>query len=107
APKTPPATAHTRVATVNALALPSAPTAGRTFHILVPSITLSTHAKVRATSVRCKATLRAAHLVGTGSGSCTFRIPATSGSQRLLVQVTVTFKGVSRTRTLGFTVRKP
>jgi hypothetical protein len=93
------------VKTVNVVGLPAKPTAGLTFRILVPSLTLSTGAKVRPSTIACAATLSHKTIRGTAGGHCTYRLPATAGGQWLVVRVVATYKGASRTRSVAFKVR--
>jgi hypothetical protein len=104
---TPPATTKTAaVASIRVLALPSAPTAGLVFRVLVPSVKLTTGANVHPDSARCTATLAGKVLRGTAAGGCTFSVPRTAGGKTLVVHVTIKYKGKSKTRTVSYKVRR-
>jgi hypothetical protein len=107
APVTPPAaTKAATVTSIKVLALPTAPTAGLLFRVLVPTVTLSTGVKVHPDSAGCAATLTGKALRGTGAGRCTFAIPKTAGGKTLVVHVNAKYNGMSKSKTVGFRVRR-
>jgi hypothetical protein len=106
-PATTPPAAKATVSSIRVLSLPAAPTAGLRFRVLVPSIRLSSGATVHPDSARCVARVTGKILRGTAVGGCTFAIPKTAGGKLLVVQVTIRYKGMTKTRTVAFRIRRP
>jgi hypothetical protein len=105
-PATTPPAAKATVSSIKVLSLPAAPTAGLRFRVLVPSIRLSSGATVHPDSARCVARVTGKILRGTAVGGCTFAIPKTAGGKLLVVQVTIRYKGITKTRAVAFRIRR-
>jgi hypothetical protein len=104
APQTPP-----KPATLTAMkvaTLPSAPTAGLPFRVLVTRVTLSTGLSQAPQHVACSATVGGAALRGKGAGGCTFAVPAKAAGKTMAVRVTATYGDAKRVETLRFKVRR-
>jgi hypothetical protein len=93
------------ISAVSVRSLPAAPTPGVTFTVRA-SIALSTGGSVTPTSTKCSAKLAGVPLKGSGRGGCTFRIPKSAGGKRLTVSVTAGYEGKSKTKTVGYIVRR-
>lgn len=70
------------------------PKAGKPFRISSLAVHLSTGTTVKATALRCTATLGGKHLAGSGTGGCTFRLPATAKGKKLVVHVKGKYRSV-------------
>ena len=83
------------VDTIAAKFVPSPPKAGAVFQAPLVRLKLSDGKTVLAAGYRCVAQLAGKLLRGTGTGSCTFRIPKNARGKRLRVTLFVTYNGVT------------
>jgi hypothetical protein len=100
----PPPPAPVTVTSVSAV-YAGAPTHGKTFRVTGLAVDLSNGTEVKATSLKCSATLGGAHLAGTGAGGCTFHLPAKAKGKKLSVKVTGKYKSKTVTNTVSFKVK--
>ena len=93
--------------TVSSVAVASAgvPTHGKVFHISGLTVDLSNGVETKAKSLKCSATLGGKHLAGTGTGGCTFHLPATAKGKKLVVKVTGAYKSTKLAKTKTFKVK--
>jgi hypothetical protein len=100
-----PASSNT-VTAVKVTALPSVPTAGLMFRVLVPSVKLTSGDSVRPDRTTCSARLTGKTLRGRGIGGCVFTIPRSAGGQTLAVVVTAKYGDSTRSKRLNYRVRR-
>lgn len=86
------------------------PRVGKAFSVKVTGLNLpqtDVSGAVQPESWKCTARLGGKTLAGSGTGGCTFRIPKQkSKGKRLVVTVSVTYQGASKSIQLPYTVRK-
>jgi hypothetical protein len=83
---------------------PAAPRAGRAFRVAGVTVTLET-GENRTATFRCRATLGGKSLRGSGVGGCRFALPRNARGKRLVLAITATVSGQSRTLRKVFRVR--
>lgn len=103
-PPPPPAPQPVTIDSV-AVAVAGVPTHGRSFHVTALKVDLSNGAETKATGLKCSATVGGARLAGTGTGTCTFHLPATSKGKKLTLRVTGHYKAKTLVKTASFTVK--
>jgi galactokinase len=81
------------------------PKHGASFRITKLDVDLSNGVEVKATSVKCSATVGGAHLAGTGAGGCTLHLPATAKGKALVVKVSGHYKAKTVSNTIHLTVK--
>jgi hypothetical protein len=85
------------------------PRVGKPFSVKVNGINLpqtNVSAAVQPDSWTCTARLGGKRLAGAGTGGCAFRIPKKSKGKQLVVTVSVTYEGATKSIQLPFKVRK-
>ena len=88
---------------------PAGPRVGKPFTVTVSGIKLpqtTVSDVVQPESSKCTAKLAGRTLRGSGSGGCTFRIPKKSKGKQLVVTVSVTYEGATKSIQLPYKVRK-
>ncbi len=93
------------IAAVRARFSPAAPRAGLRFRVSGVTVRLETAEEMSATNFRCRATLGAKKLRGSGAGGCAFSLPRNAKGKRLSVAITATVEDQSKTITSSFRVR--
>lgn len=88
-----------------AVAYAGVPHHGKVFRISGLTVDLSNGVETKASGLKCSATLGGKHLAGTGTGGCTFHLPATAKGKRLVIKVTGKYKTSTLARTKSFTVK--
>jgi hypothetical protein len=83
---------------------PAAPRAGRTFRVAGVTVALET-GENRTATFRCRATLGGKSLRGSGVGGCRFALSRNARGKRLVLAITATVSGQSRTLRKVFRVR--
>jgi hypothetical protein len=81
------------------------PTHGKTFRVTGLTVDLSNGTEVKASSLKCSATLGGAHLAGTGTGGCTFHLSAKAKGKKLTIKVTGKYKAKTVANTVSFKVK--
>jgi hypothetical protein len=99
-PPPPPVTVNSVTATYTGV-----PTHGKTFRVSGLTVDLSNGTEVKASSLKCSATLGGAHLTGTGTGGCTFHLPAKAKGKKLSIKVTGKYKSKTVANTVSFKVK--
>jgi hypothetical protein len=78
---------------------------GASLRVTKLDVDLSNGVEVKATGVKCSATVGGAHLAGTGVGGCTFRLPKTSKGKKLVIKVTGHYKAKVVSKTIHLTIK--
>lgn len=94
------------ITSIKVRARPAVPAAGSSFRILVPSIGLKGQDATAPESVRCRASLGGRPFRAKRTGSCTFAIPKKAGGKKLVIRVTATYQGSTKTKIVRFTIRR-
>jgi hypothetical protein len=81
------------------------PKHGASFRITKLDVDLSNGVEVKASGLKCSATVGGAHLAGTGAGGCTLHLPKTSKGKKLVVKVSGHYKGKTVSNTIHLTVK--
>jgi hypothetical protein len=98
--------ARPHVEAVNATFSPSRPRAGQRFRVASVRFVLPENEVIPGEGFRCRATLAGKRLAGKGVGGCTFTLPKTAKRKRLVVTLSITEDGRSKSfRPYSFVVR--
>jgi hypothetical protein len=81
-----------------------APKAGHAFVVKSLDVDLSNGTTVKATGLKCTATLGGLAVHGTGAGGCTFKLPTTAKGKRLTVRAAGSYNGLGVVKTTTFKV---
>jgi hypothetical protein len=103
-PPPPPPPAPVTIDSVTAV-YAGVPKHGASFRITKLDVDLSNGVEVKATSMKCSATVGGAHLAGTGAGGCTFHLPKTSKGKKLVVRVSGRYKAKTVSNTVRLTIK--
>jgi hypothetical protein len=80
------------------------PKAGHAFVVKSIDVDLSNGTTVRATGLKCTATLGGVVVHGTGAGACTFKLPKTAKGKKLTVRAAGSYNGLGVVKTTTFKV---
>lgn len=80
------------------------PRAGHALIVKALDVDLSNGTTVKATGLKCTATLGGVAVRGTGAGSCTFKLPKTAKGKKLTVRAAGSYNGLGVVKTTTFKV---
>lgn len=98
------------IVSVDLQTIPTAgPKAGKRFVVTPTALRLPPDGRMSPTppkpeSYTCRATIKGQPLAGSGTGTCTFRIPKKARGKQLKVVLTVTYQGVTKSFDFAFRV---